>query len=366
MKTYNIMFVRNDFKLHGPGMHALNFAIELQARGHKVIFCGAIGELDSKFEEYGFKKITIDGLSIENRKNKLFSNAKQLRKVFIEENIDVVIGWNAFSTITAIVANVFRKKILFLNCVVGEGKERLLKFIPCKYIVVSEYAYNRLREHGISGSRLHIVYPSTINLKKYEQYKVSANTIRDEFGIKDEDVLVVSVAMFVPYDSSITKGQMHIVNTLPKILKGNDRIKFLFVGDGLTRKEVEHRAKELGIIDKVIFAGKRLDVPSIMFAADIFCHYPDQETFGMVTTEAMAAYTPVVARDIGGISHIVDNGKSGYLASNLDVFAEKIVALSMDEDLRKKLGINGRRLVEEKYTLERVIDKLEKVIEKEI
>lgn len=364
MRKYNILFLRDSFNIHGPGMHALNFAKELRNRGHNIIFCGAEGNLDGVLEKQEFKKITINGLGRKERNKRFFNNVKVLRKLLGEEQIEVVISFNAFSILNCIVANTIRREIIFIDCIVGEGKERYLQYIPCHYIAVSEYAYNRLLKFGISKSRMDIVYPSTINLEDYDQYKDNRISIRKEFGIKEEEILATSVAMFNSRNIDKSKGQIHIVNMLPKIFEGNEKIKFLFVGDGVMRKTVQKRVKELSIEDRVIFAGMRNDVPSIMFASDIFCHYPDQETFGMVITEAMSAYTPVVARAIGGIKEIVLNNKSGYLVDNLDLFAQKVVILSKDKKMRKDMGLVGRKVVEEKYTLEKVVDKLENVIRK--
>lgn len=365
MEKYSILLLRNTFKIHGPGMLALNFGKELRSRGHKVVFCGAKGELDAVLEEQQFKKITIEGLAIEKRKVKFLSNIKKLHKILKDEDINVVIGFNAFSTVNCKIAKISRKKITFIDYIVGEGKEKYLKYIPCDFITVSEYSYNRLRKFGIPKSRLHIVYPSTIDLKEYDQHKDKRESIRSEFGIKSEEILATSVAMFSPLTKT-SKGQMHIINALPKVFEENKNIKFLFVGEGSTRKAVQDRAKALGIEKKVIFAGKRTDVPSIMFASDIFCHYPDQETFGLVNTEAMSAYIPVVARNIGGIADIVANNESGFLVNDLDTFIQKIVLLSTNKELRENMGIVGRRIVEEKYTLKRVIDQLERVIENKI
>lgn len=362
MDRLNILFIRNSFKIHGPGTHAFNYAKELRSRGHKIVFCGATGELDDLITHSGFKKITVEGLENGKRKS-FFENAKDIRAVLIDEKIDVVIGFNAFSIVNAIAANLFRRKVVFIDIVVGEGKEKMLRFIPCKYIAISEHSYNRLRSFKVPVPKNNIVYPSTINLKDFDLFQNKTGEIREEFGIKKDEVMVINVAMFNDLKTKMTKGQKHIIQILPKLISSNEKIKFIFVGDGPMRGEIEEKSIRLGLDKKVIFAGKRTDIPSMMYAADIFCHYPDQETFGMVITEAMAGYTPVVARSIGGMTSIVENGKSGYLVSDLDNFLNKILYLSRDPQMRKSMGEYGRKLVEEKFTLEKVVDKLEQVID---
>ncbi|MBE5910039.1 glycosyltransferase family 4 protein [Pseudobutyrivibrio sp.] len=356
----NILIVRDAFKMHGPGMHALTFGKELKRRGHKVCFCGGKGELDDIICNEGFKKYTIDDMSFSSHRIlNLISNSMKIHSIVEQEKIEVVLGFNLLSTITTKVGNLF-KNILYIDVVVGEGKEAYLKFFPFEYVAISEYMERRLISFGVKENKIHIVYPSTIYLPEYDGYKDDRLRIREELGIDSKDVLLTSVAMFNRLDDKTTKGQDIIANNLPYILKKNPLLKVLFVGDGEKRVIIEEKLKEYK--ERVFFVGKREDIPSIMFATDIFCHYPDQETFGMVLTEAMAANTPVVARNIGGIQNIVIDGKTGRLVNDEVEFRNAIVELSFDSEKRNEYGKRGRKIVEEKYTLSKVVDSLERII----
>lgn len=356
----NIMIIRDAFNIHGPGLHAFAFGNELTKRGHSVVFCAGSGELDEAIKSKGMKKYTIEGLSFSNhRVLRLGSNAKKIRRILKENSIQIVIGFNLLSTVAAKMAGLFFNNIKYIDVVVGEGKEKALKYFPFIYIAISEYMKKRLISFGVSEKKIHIVYPSTLDLDKFDKSLSNRDNIRKEFGINDNDILITSVAMFNSIEDRTTKGQDMIARCIPELVKRNSSIHVLFVGDGEKRKVIQEEL--IDYQNNVHFVGKRNDVPSILFASDIFCHYPSQETFGMVITEAMAARLPVVAHKVGGISDIIVAEETGYLVKELDEFVNRLVEISINPQLRMDMGEKGRKRVEKKYTLIRVIDSLEKL-----
>ena len=356
----NILIIRDEFKVHGPGLHALKFGIELSKRGHKVVFCAASGELDATIRSYGMKKFTVEGLSFSgHRILNIVRTSFNIKRIIKSEKINIIIGFNLISTVSAYIAASFSKKIRFIDIVVGEGKEKYLKYFPFNYVAISEYMMKRLISFGINEDRLTVVYPSTIEIEKFDKSESNRSAIRSEFDISEDDILISSVAMFNRITDKVSKGQDAIAKCIPSIIKQNPKIKVLFVGDGEKRSTIQDSL--MNYSENVRFAGKRDDVPSIMFASDIFCHYPDQETFGMVITEAMAGRCPVVARNIGGIANIIIDGKTGYLVNSEEELIRRLLDLSNNSNLRKRMGDAGRMRVEERYTLSRVIDVLEKL-----
>jgi glycosyltransferase involved in cell wall biosynthesis len=101
---------------------------------------------------------------------------------------------------------------------------------------------------------------------------------------------------------------------------------------------------------KVTFTGflKSEELARAYACGDIFLHCSITETFGLVVLESMASGVPVVARDEGGPSEIVADGKSGYLVppSDLDGFVEKVLKLG-DQQLRQMMSVESRRMAEE-------------------
>jgi len=143
--------------------------------------------------------------------------------------------------------------------------------------------------------------------------------------------------------------------------------KLEIVGDGDLRPQYERMARELGIADKVDFAGRVADrdLPGYYQQCDVFVlpSINQGEAFGMVLLEAMAAGKPVVASCLPGVRSVFENGKQGLLAKPGDAadLAEKISAILNDEVLAKKMGEEGRKSVEEKYSWEKAGEKLDEI-----
>lgn len=139
------------------------------------------------------------------------------------------------------------------------------------------------------------------------------------------------------------------------------------VGDGDLRPRYEKLARELGIGDKVNFIGMAADddLPKHYQQCEIFVlpSINRGEAFGMVLLEAMACGKPVVASDLPGVRSVFENRKQGLLVEpgNAADLAEKIRIILSDDDLAKKMGEEGKKLVEEKYIWEKVGERLDAV-----
>lgn len=102
--------------------------------------------------------------------------------------------------------------------------------------------------------------------------------------------------------------------------------------------------------DRVVFTGflEGAALARVYASADVFLHCSITETFGLVVLEAMACGVPVVARDAGGPSEIVKNGKSGFLVQqdDLDAFAHRATTLIQNRELREKMSTDSRAIAE--------------------
>ena len=114
-------------------------------------------------------------------------------------------------------------------------------------------------------------------------------------------------------------------------------------------------AAELGIAERVIFAGFRSDVPDMLKLLNVVAHASVQtEPFGRVIAEAMAMGRPVVAARAGGPTEIIDDGRTGFLVPTRDdeALANRIAALLRDPETATRIGETGRRSVIEKFSAE--------------
>ena len=137
----------------------------------------------------------------------------------------------------------------------------------------------------------------------------------------------------------LTVGTMKTVKNHPLLLRAFARLdrpdaRLMFAGDGTGRKALLSLARDLGVVDQVIFAGFQLDPTPFYETADLFVLSSNYEGFGNVIVEALATGTPVVSTDCpSGPAEILENGKWGRLTpvGNADALAEAMRA-SLEDD----------------------------------
>jgi glycosyltransferase involved in cell wall biosynthesis len=115
--------------------------------------------------------------------------------------------------------------------------------------------------------------------------------------------------------------------------------------------------------ENVRFLGQISNVPQLLTKAKVFALSSLTEGLPMSVIEAMAAGKPTVVTDVGGNGELVVEGETGFLVSSGDakVFAEKICILLKDKTLAKRMGANGKRRVDSKFSQERMIRYYENV-----
>ncbi len=139
--------------------------------------------------------------------------------------------------------------------------------------------------------------------------------------------------------------------------------KLVLVGDGKERINYEKLVADLGITDKVIFAGYQNDVAPFYAIFDLFSLVSSHESFGLVLAEAMLQKLPIVATRVGGMQYIVEHEKTGFLVEkyNFEEIASRLEMLSLNSQLREDFGQKGYERAMENYTEESYVGKIEKL-----
>ena len=205
-----------------------------------------------------------------------------------------------------------------------------------------------------------VVIPNGINIEDFD-IPYSKEECRDKLGLPIDENMILFVGILSPY-----KGPDVLLRAMPKILKNIPNTKLVLVGSGGMKEELERLSKKIGIEDYVKFVGfvEESLKPLYYKAADVFClpSTMSTESFGIVNLEAMACGVPIVASKIGGIPDAVKDGENGLLVPPRDPekLADAIIYLLENENIRKKMGKNGREKVED-YSWERIAEMTEKV-----
>jgi glycosyltransferase involved in cell wall biosynthesis len=124
---------------------------------------------------------------------------------------------------------------------------------------------------------------------------------------------------------------------------------------------LKRRAAQLGLGDRLYFAGQREDVPRLMAACDVVCHATRvPEPFGMVLIEAMAQSRPVIATRGGGPSEVVEDGATGLLVPPDDApaMADAMRLLAADPKRRCAMGEAGLQRVKARFSSEAMASRL--------
>ena len=145
------------------------------------------------------------------------------------------------------------------------------------------------------------------------------------------------------------KGLTYLIDAISLIV--DDKLHLFIVGDGELRAELENKAKELNLEDKITFLGYRQDIVECINSFD-FCVLPSVfEGFGLVAIEAFMAGKTMVATDIPGLNEVVTK-ENGVLvpAKDAKALAAAIESLATDSILRTRLALQAKKDYEEKFS----------------
>jgi glycosyltransferase involved in cell wall biosynthesis len=158
------------------------------------------------------------------------------------------------------------------------------------------------------------------------------------------------------------KGHDQLLDAAPAIIRRHPDVRFLLVGDGILYDHLRTRAQGMGILDNFVFAGlvDRARIPEMLGVMDVVVHTSLREGLARVLVQALAMGKPCVAFDVDGAPEVVIPGKTGYLAQPGDLLAvsDKVCALLSDPDLRRRMGEEGRRLVNPAFRAETMVQRI--------
>lgn len=225
-----------------------------------------------------------------------------------------------------------------------------------RIITVSDDLRRELIEQGRVPAELVI---TIYNGLKFEGgFAAAGADLRAELGLSPETLLVGTVARLAPQ-----KGIPVLIKAAAR-LAHRRAVRFVVVGDGPLRQELELQARASGA--PVVFPGFRDDVPNVLRALDIFVLPSLTEGLPYVILEAMATGLPVVATRVGGIPEVIRDRETGLLVApgSEEELVLAVEALLDSEDLRKNLGAAAREHVRQHFTEEKMIRETLAVYEK--
>lgn len=159
------------------------------------------------------------------------------------------------------------------------------------------------------------------------------------------------------------KGHKYLIAAIPYILEAFPSTRLLIAGDGELRHDLEAQVRALGVERSVHFLGYRRDVPQILAALDLFVLSSHLEGLCTSLMDAMAMKKPLVATRVGGVPEVVEEWVNGLLvpAKDPQALAQAVITLLKDPARRKAMGEAGRKIVEEKFHVDIMVNKTEEL-----
>jgi glycosyltransferase involved in cell wall biosynthesis len=223
-------------------------------------------------------------------------------------------------------------------------------------IVVSQAVKDRFS--WLKSNKINVIY-NGVDIRKFTP-AASGDEARKKLGLSGSDIVIGTVGRL-----SSEKGLECLILAAQNLVKAHSGTKFLVIGDGNEKYRcfLQDKIKRLNLGPNFIFTGFREDVPEVLRCADIFCLPSLTEGFNRALLEAMACGLPVVATSAGGNVEIVRDGISGFLVppGNPDMLVSAIVKLIQNKERAGNMGIEGRRIVEKKFSIEQNVEKTEKL-----
>ena len=178
-----------------------------------------------------------------------------------------------------------------------------------------------------------------------------SHIVRQDLGIAQGPVLVTIARL------TEQKGHRYLLQALPDLLTTWPQLCCVFVGEGEQHDALHRLAIDLGVEQACRFVGVREDIADILAAADLFVLPSLSEGFPFVLLEALAMGRPVVASRVNGVPELIEDQKTGLLVPPRDpmALARAIRDMLSDPNAASKMGAEGRALVQERFTVERMV-----------
>jgi glycosyltransferase involved in cell wall biosynthesis len=356
----NILFI-NSIQMFGGGeVWMLNTLTALQERGHNtLLLCRPQTELGAKAKSRGLKvKILkiggdFDPITI----LKIFKIIKENRIQIVLTNMDKELRLAGLAARLAGVKAVIPRRGIDYPLKNSWRYRFTYNVLAARIIANSEATKKSLLKNSpwLKPPRIKIIY-NGIDISQFSFQP--PNGLLEEFNIPEHVAIIGFVGQL-----DERKGIADLLNAYKVVNKQLPQTRLLLVGDGKLRSFVEKQKEELPRPSSIILTGFREDIPRIMNLMDVLVLPSYWEGFGLVLVEAMAAGKPVVTTKVSSMPEIVKDGVHGYLVEPGDstALAKALIKVLTNAQLAVQMGAQGRQQVEQHFTLNGMIDKIEEV-----
>jgi glycosyltransferase involved in cell wall biosynthesis len=345
----DVLFVLNNLGIGGSERKIVRLANRLKDEGvHVSLAC-----LNGPFTlEQGIRR-DVPLARLERRGKFSFRALWRLRKIIATERPPTVIAVNLYQALYVMLACWFQpyrpRTVALVNTSTFRG-HRLWKRLYQSVLARLDHTVHGsdaqrafwFRPHDTAWTNSSVIY-NGVDSKHFEAtaFLEAAKRLRASLGLRPESLLVGTVGMCRP-----EKNQEVLLSMMRRLRVSGVDVHLAIAGDGPLRAQLERRAAEYEVTNRVHFTGAVEDVRPLLAALDIFM-LPSTavESFSNAALEAMAMGRPVILSDIGGAREMIHDGVEGYVVSPTELAARLpalVTALYADSRKRRQMGIAAR------------------------
>ncbi|MBM9514819.1 glycosyltransferase family 4 protein [Desulfogranum marinum] len=364
MQTVKILFLMNSLKVGGAERQTIHLLNRLNREKFSVglVYLAEIEDLKPSLETKNLFHCECFA-----RKGKLdFSVLKKLHQIILDHGVQLVVCVEEYPLLYASLYRlIFRNIPAKIITVIHHNLH-----LPNPWIQVKKYLYRICinnaekvifvcqnqaqywyQNNGIHKSLSTIIYngidPSLFNPARFTLPE--KDRLRESLQFSTDDFVVGICARMNP-----VKRHVDFLKGLALVKKTGVQIKGLLIGDGPERGNIEEAARQLGLLDDVVFTYFQQDVRPYIVICDCIAITSHSEAFSMAALETMAMEKPLVMAISGGADEQVKDGETGFLYTfgEVDKLAKHLIWLEGNRDKTQEMGIKSRTVLLDNFTLQ--------------
>ncbi len=208
--------------------------------------------------------------------------------------------------------------------------------------------------------KVHVI-PNGVDVERFHPQLESASNVRAELGIPSATTVFGIVASLSP-----VKNHALFLDAAARLHRQRRSTAFVIVGDGPLRESLEQQTRERELANCVHFLGARSDIAELLPSFDVLALTSHNEANPVCLLEGMATELPVVSTRVGSIPETIEDGENGFLIEPDDAatLAARWLELANSAELRQKMGAAGRKRVENRWSLPKMVEGYQELISK--
>ncbi|MGC6434460.1 MAG: glycosyltransferase [Crocinitomicaceae bacterium] len=364
-----ILRIINRFNIGGPTYNA-TFLTRYLEGDYETLLIGGLPEQDEADSLHIVKDYDLEPLLIEEMQRipsfrsdrAAYLKIKQIIKEFKPDIVHThaakagALGRRAaYACKVPVIVHTFHGHVF--HSYFGKIKTAIFKQIERKLakksdgiIAISDLQKEELANvHGICKADKIKVIPLGFDLDKFNEATLNRKGTRIKYNLKEDEIAVAIVGRLAPI-----KNHSLFLDVVEKVLAlTSKKVKFFIVGDGEEREMIQERVTFIDskYPNSIEMTSWIKNIGTFNAGMDIMCLTSKNEGTPVSLIEAQAGNLPIVTTDVGGVRDIMKDKETGYIVqkNNVEQFAEKLLLLIEDNELRNKFSKNGWNFVRNKF-----------------